>query len=83
MDANLKQVVDLTGLQAYCNDVRDVVDEFGFEEKRLAVEALRVKVYFNKGQTRLDVPVAVKKAIGYKIPFELPARNGVAAWQTS
>lgn len=84
MAANLKQAVDLTDLQAYCDEVRDVIDGFGFEEKRLAIEALRVKVYITKGkkradktQMRLDVPVAVKKAIGYEVPMELIAADSV------
>lgn len=52
-----KRLADLTSLRDYCEQVRGVIDDFSLEDKRLAVEALRAKVYAVHGQFR----VAFKK----------------------
>jgi hypothetical protein len=65
----------LSNLQEYCEGVRGVINEFWFEEKRLAVEALRVKVYATHDKYRLKMPIIVKQAIG-------PGNTGVVSLPT-
>jgi site-specific DNA recombinase len=57
-------VDDLRTLKDYCKQVRGRLDKFGFEDKRLAFKALRLKVYASgkdKSQWRYEISIPMEQ----------------------
>ncbi|HYY59342.1 MAG TPA: hypothetical protein VE842_18580, partial [Pyrinomonadaceae bacterium] len=56
---------NLTALTEYCERVRGNLHNFGFDDKRLALKALNLRVIGNSNGYRLDVSFPVTPAAGY------------------
>ena len=54
----------LTALTEYCERVRGNLDKFGFDDKRLALKALNLRIVGNGDEYRLDVSFPVGPAAG-------------------
>jgi site-specific DNA recombinase len=54
----------LTALTEYCERVRGNLDKFGFDDKRLALKALNLKVIGNGPDYRVDVSFPVSQVAG-------------------
>ncbi|HEV2913279.1 MAG TPA: recombinase family protein [Pyrinomonadaceae bacterium] len=57
--------ISLTALTEYCERVRGNLDNFGFDDKRLALKALNLRVIGNGSEYRLDVSFPISPAAGY------------------
>lgn len=55
LNTNSQATRNLVTLTEYCDQVRDHLGRFGFDEKRLALEALDVRVFADGREWRVDV----------------------------
>ena len=90
VEASEQAEVDVDGIKAFCELARRNLSDFGFEEKRLALEALRIKVWIDNEQITIEgaipqVDTAIASTTLWRngrnntktFPFRIPLTGGV------
>ncbi|GAH48393.1 unnamed protein product, partial [marine sediment metagenome] len=94
LEARLEQAreteVNMESIERFCEVVRQKLGEFTFEDKRLALEALSIKVWVDGKEINIEGAIEVgeegiesttPRCSGYKgnnsLPFNIPIKVGV------